>query len=172
VNWADDACASLTALWLEGLPAAEIGRRLRTSKDAVIGKAHRLGLPGRKSPIRKAGTGERPRCMRPPARVEPAALIEQFVPVVVPSVRVGPIPPATRCCMPLWGDGGRPTHRHCDAPVTRPTSFTRSAEMPQVASGASRLWGRAHCAHPAKTKLRPVSDSERYCAAASTTVAA
>ncbi|MBR0641368.1 GcrA family cell cycle regulator [Plastoroseomonas hellenica] len=43
---------SLRTLWSEGLPTKEIGRRLGTTKDAVIGQPHRLGLPRRESPIR------------------------------------------------------------------------------------------------------------------------
>jgi len=33
----------------------EIGRHLGVSKNAVVGKAHRLDLPGRPSPIRAIG---------------------------------------------------------------------------------------------------------------------
>lgn len=42
----------LIALWNEGLSTAEIGRRLDVTKNAVVGKVHRLGLPKRQSPIR------------------------------------------------------------------------------------------------------------------------
>lgn len=41
----------LTRLWDEGLTTAEIGRQLGIKKNAVIGKAHRMGLPARPSPI-------------------------------------------------------------------------------------------------------------------------
>lgn len=37
----------LTALWAEGLPTAEIGRRLGVTTNAVIGRAHRIKLPPR-----------------------------------------------------------------------------------------------------------------------------
>jgi GcrA cell cycle regulator len=40
------------ALWGEGLPTSEIGRRLGVTKNAVVGKVHRLGLPKRNSPIK------------------------------------------------------------------------------------------------------------------------
>lgn len=45
--------SALIALWDEGLPTSEIGRRLGVSKNAVIGKIHRLGLSNRKSPVQK-----------------------------------------------------------------------------------------------------------------------
>ena len=47
-NWSDDNIAELRRLWEEGLPTAEIGRRLGITKNAVIGKAWRLDLPPRR----------------------------------------------------------------------------------------------------------------------------
>ncbi len=41
----------LVALWAEGHSAATIGRMLGATKHAVIGKAHRLHLASRPSPI-------------------------------------------------------------------------------------------------------------------------
>jgi GcrA cell cycle regulator len=55
MEWTDETIATLRALWDEGLPTAEIGRRLGMSKNAVVGKAHRLDLPARPSPIRRDG---------------------------------------------------------------------------------------------------------------------
>ncbi|HQU05595.1 MAG TPA: GcrA family cell cycle regulator, partial [Acidocella sp.] len=57
MEWSEEIIAKLRALWAEGLSTAEIGRRLNISKNAVVGKAHRLNLPPRPSPIRR-GTGE------------------------------------------------------------------------------------------------------------------
>lgn len=42
--WTEQACASLRGLWREGMPTREIGKRIGKSKNAVIGKARRLGL--------------------------------------------------------------------------------------------------------------------------------
>lgn len=50
--WTPALIAELTRLWNEDLPTAEIGRRLSISKNCVIGKAHRLSLAARPSPIR------------------------------------------------------------------------------------------------------------------------
>ena len=50
--WNPDLIDRLIALWDEGLPTAEIGRRLAISKNAVIGKAHRLALTPRPSPLK------------------------------------------------------------------------------------------------------------------------
>jgi GcrA cell cycle regulator len=52
MEWNDDTIGRLRALWAEGLSTAEIGRRMGVSKNAVVGKAHRLNLAARPSPIR------------------------------------------------------------------------------------------------------------------------
>ncbi|MCQ9154145.1 GcrA family cell cycle regulator [Acidomonas methanolica] len=53
MEWTDEVIARLQDLWSQGLSTAEIGRQLSITKNAVVGKAHRLGLPPRPSPIRK-----------------------------------------------------------------------------------------------------------------------
>lgn len=56
MDWTDAVILSLRALWDEGLSTAEIGRRLGVTKNAVVGKAHRLVLPARPSPIRRGAS--------------------------------------------------------------------------------------------------------------------
>jgi len=51
--WTDEKIVRLKKLWQEGLTTGEIGKRLAVSKNAVVGKAHRLGLKGRPSPIKR-----------------------------------------------------------------------------------------------------------------------
>lgn len=53
MEWNAEAIDRLRALWAEGHSTAEIGRRMGVSKNAVVGKAHRLNLPARPSPIRR-----------------------------------------------------------------------------------------------------------------------
>ena len=53
MDWTTEAIERLKALWAEGHSTAEIGRRMGISKNAVVGKAHRLTLPARPSPIRR-----------------------------------------------------------------------------------------------------------------------
>lgn len=50
--WTQDRITALGALWAEGHSTAEIGRRLGVSKNAVVGKAHRLSLTPRPSPVK------------------------------------------------------------------------------------------------------------------------
>ena len=53
MSWNDEKINRLKKLWAEGLTTGEIGKRLGISKNAVVGKAHRLGLKGRPSPIKR-----------------------------------------------------------------------------------------------------------------------
>ena len=50
--WTQEKVQQLSALWQEGLSTAEIGRRLGITKNAVVGKAHRLFLEPRPSPLK------------------------------------------------------------------------------------------------------------------------
>ena len=54
MSWNDDNVAQLKDLWDQGLPTAQIGKLLGFTKNAVVGKAHRIGLERRPSPIRRA----------------------------------------------------------------------------------------------------------------------
>lgn len=54
MSWTDERIQELSRLWQAGLSASEIGKRLGISKNAVVGKAHRLNLPSRPSPIKQA----------------------------------------------------------------------------------------------------------------------
>ena len=50
--WTPERDGELLGLWDEGHSTSEIGRRMGITKNAVIGRAHRLMLPARPSPIR------------------------------------------------------------------------------------------------------------------------
>ena len=51
-DWTPEKIATLIALWNENLTTSEIGRRLGITKNAVIGKVHRLGLPQRRPSLK------------------------------------------------------------------------------------------------------------------------
>ena len=53
MSWNDSNVARLRELWDQGLPTAQIGKLLGFTKNAVVGKAHRIGLERRPSPIRR-----------------------------------------------------------------------------------------------------------------------
>ena len=53
MSWNESNVAILKELWDQGLPTAQIGKLLGFTKNAVVGKAHRIGLERRPSPIRR-----------------------------------------------------------------------------------------------------------------------
>jgi len=51
--WTEDKVIQLRELWDQGLPTSQIGKILDFTKNAVVGKAHRIGLERRPSPIKR-----------------------------------------------------------------------------------------------------------------------
>ena len=52
--WTDDRLEQLKSLWSKGLSITQIGQEIGVSRNAVVGKVHRMGLPKRQSPIMRA----------------------------------------------------------------------------------------------------------------------
>ena len=50
-TWNDLKLKELEDLWKQGHPISKIGEMLGVSRNSVAGKAHRMGLPKRNSPI-------------------------------------------------------------------------------------------------------------------------
>ena len=67
--WTDERDDTLRALWDAGETTLEIGRRMGVTKNAVIGRAHRLKLTPRPSPI-NISKSDKPRA---PASARPKA---------------------------------------------------------------------------------------------------
>ena len=68
-TWTEERVTELTQLWEQGFSASAIGKKLGVSKNAVVGKAHRLKLPSRPSPIKRGGSTQPRRrsvMIRPP----------------------------------------------------------------------------------------------------------
>ena len=57
-SWTEDRVGALKKLWLEGQSASQIAKTLGggVTRNAVIGKVHRLGLSGRAAPSQPART--------------------------------------------------------------------------------------------------------------------
>lgn len=74
-DWPEADEATLRTLWGLGLSAGEIAKRLpHRTRSAIIGKAHRLKLPGRPSPLgrgRPASAVKPVRAPRPPKPPKP-----------------------------------------------------------------------------------------------------
>lgn len=130
-EWLDASTDRLRVLWAEGVGTKEIGEELGVGKNAVIGKARRLGLAPRPSPL-GLGRGQ----PLPPPRPRPVplpSLYRQLEPQQRSSLAgrppappatppTPPEPPPTRAARTdgcMWPtSNGRPW-TFCDAPVAR-----------------------------------------------------
>jgi GcrA cell cycle regulator len=123
MEWSEETIVRLRGLWTEGHSTAEIGRRLGVSKNAVVGKAHRLDLPARPSPIRRDGVGLTART-RSPRRVAgptlpPLVSTHGGTPQPRPAM-VGSAPrPATMTAEPHAATMGSPPRPVAQAPVAQ-----------------------------------------------------
>ena len=72
--WTDERIEQLKTMWQNGLTASQIADELGgVSRNAVIGKAHRLGLQARPSPVKEKESAAAPAPVEPtPAVVEAA----------------------------------------------------------------------------------------------------
>jgi GcrA cell cycle regulator len=72
MSWTDERVALLKKLWCEGKTAAEIAKELGgVTRNAVIGKAHRLKLSNRVSPIQQNSVKVAPARKAEDVRPEP-----------------------------------------------------------------------------------------------------
>ena len=89
--WTEDRVSVLTKLWAEGLSASQIAKQLGcVTRNAVIGKVHRLGLSGRAKPSRPST----PRTGKPSApRTRTVAKVSVRRPAARPIPKAPPPPP-------------------------------------------------------------------------------
>lgn len=129
-DWLDDEITKLRFLWHyrdeagSTLSTAEIGRRMGRSKSSIVGKAHRIGLEERPSPIRRGGVGAAPKPRRSNGRPTLPPLSSDAAPT--PRLPAVPRPvwrPPVRaygktrmCCWPL-GEPGTRDFKFCDDPT-------------------------------------------------------
>jgi len=143
MTWTDERISELARLWDTGQSASAIGRILGVSKNAVVGKAHRMRLASRPSPIRQERRA--PSRRRIPILTKP---VDKSVPaVVVPIVEPVPQP--------------RPTKDPRGAKCLWPYGDPRQAEFHFC--GASAIEGKPYCAaHCARAYIvRPPRGEER-----------
>src|SRR4051812_39810725 len=166
MSWTDERVELLKKLWADGLSASVIATELGgVTRNAVIGKVHRLGLSGRA----KAPAPQPPRRAKPtrapshPLRTAPsvhgnAALAVEIVPVAEPKPEAEATPRPTQdvvialservtimelreqmCRWPL-GDPGREDFRFC---------------------GGRSSPGGPYCLHHSALAYQPVLDRRR-----------
>ncbi len=132
--WTEARIAALGEFWRQGLSTAEIGRRLGVSKNAVVGKAHRLELVARPSPIK----------LRPAPAIATAAPVplptpELRRPVATPTpVRLVRSQSKGPSCQ--WPDGhpGQPDFHFCGEPAAPGKPYCAAHAARAYVSGKSR----------------------------------
>jgi GcrA cell cycle regulator len=164
-TWTDERVELLKKLWADGLSASQIATELgNVTRNAVIGKVHRLGLSGRAKDSKAAAPApQRPRKVaRPPSAPAPIApqphsnvivtpiplqpvveesqvLVEDDV-AVPTSERVTIMDLRESMCRWPMGDPTKPEFRFC---------------------GARSITGLPYCTHHARIAYQPVADRKR-----------
>ncbi|MFC3713517.1 GcrA family cell cycle regulator [Sphingoaurantiacus capsulatus] len=115
MSWTDERIDQLKQLWEKGLTASQIAEKLAggISRNAVIGKAHRLGLKARPSPVKSGESSAAeaaPAAPRPTPAAAPAAPAASAAaaPSPVEAPRPKPAAPAApRVVATTTGAGGK-----------------------------------------------------------------
>lgn len=77
MSWTDERIDQLKTMWEKGLTASQIAEELGgVSRNAVIGKAHRLGLKSRPSPVKPGEAKPKPAAKKAEAAPKPAKKAE------------------------------------------------------------------------------------------------
>ena len=125
MSWTDERIETLKKMWDSGLTATQIAEELGgVSRNAVIGKAHRLGLPARPSPVKPneaKAAAAKPQPAAPKPAPAPAAAAE-------PAPQPAPVRSAATSTPTATGELAPAAPRPADAPVLRsvgPGGFLR-----------------------------------------------
>ena len=111
MSWTEDRIEKLTKMWEGGSTASQIAEELGgVSRNAVIGKAHRLGLKARPSPVKSAdksdgsASAKAAKPATPPAEPKAPAAAKPAAPAPTPApaapVAAAPAAPVARPATP------------------------------------------------------------------------
>ena len=90
MSWTEERTATLKRMWEGGATATEIAKELgEVSRNAVIGKAHRLGLKSRPSPVKAA---DKTKPAAPKAKPAPKPKAAKPAPAPTPAPAPAPAP--------------------------------------------------------------------------------
>ena len=87
MSWTEERIDRLKAMWTKGATASQIAEELGgVSRNAVIGKAHRLGLESRPSPVKAGEEKEKKAKPAPAPKAAKPAAAPKAAPVAEPRV--------------------------------------------------------------------------------------
>ena len=155
MSWTEERTATLKRMWEGGATATEIAKELgEVSRNAVIGKAHRLGLKSRPSPVKAAEKSKKkaePKAKPAPKKAAPAPS-EAAKPAPAPAPAPTPAPAAAK---PAPEAKPAPAPQGPAAPAAdtdeaaAPAAFCGRA--PAISSRRSPLRHRAGWCRPSRT---------------------
>lgn len=126
MSWTDERIETLRKMWDSGLTATQIAEELGgVSRNAVIGKAHRLGLASRPSPVKPNATEAKPAAAPAAAEAAPAP---RPAPAPKPVPAPAPQPREAEAVAPAAAAAAQPAAPKPDGPVLRsvgPGGFIR-----------------------------------------------
>jgi GcrA cell cycle regulator len=131
MSWTEERIATLKRMWESGATASEIAAELGgVSRNAVIGKAHRLGLKARPSPVKakekkKAATAKKPEA--PIAQSDGAPRSEAMETVAAP-------PPERSATRPASFPARSPSEAGPASPAPVQPVPNRSADLHKIVS--------------------------------------
>ena len=151
MSWTDERIDQLKQMWQAGKTASQIADMLTgVSRNAVIGKAHRLGLQSRPSPVRAGDTAaaHTPATEAPapapvpvepkPAAAAPAASPEAAAPIA-PSSPAVPAEPAVRSIGPGGFQRQNPHEQQSPIPPAPPRRLVPAKPSAEVAGKTGLL---------------------------------
>jgi GcrA cell cycle regulator len=149
MSWTDERIERLTKMWEGGATASQIADELGgVSRNAVIGKAHRLGLKARPSPVKPNDKPEpAPKAAKPVRAPEPAPRAVAPRPVAPASTAPRPVMPSQPMPdMPRIvsvGPGGflrqGPGDQQAPIPPAPPRRLVPAKPSPEIATKTSLL---------------------------------
>ena len=153
MSWTDERIEQLRQMWQNGHTASQIAETLGgVSRNAVIGKANRLGLQSRPSPV-KPGEGEAEPAAKPAAAERPAPAPRTATPTPAPAepkpapaASAAPAAAAPAPDAPLVrsiGPGGfqrqNPHEQQSPIPPAPPRRLVPAKPSPEIADKTSLL---------------------------------
>ena len=138
-SWTDQRVASLKKLWQQGKSASEIAESLGgVTRNAVIGKAHRLGLSGRPSPIKTVSV-KKPAATAPKSAAKPATPAKKPAPAAKPAVKAAPPAKSTVASAVKAAAAAPQMKKPAPAPIAAaaPAKKPESAPQQQTATAKS-----------------------------------